>query len=97
MDAYDDYYDIVVDRRISDIGVENFANSAQDMLVDYLRSTKSTYGDEVAKGCLDFWTAALGCPQSRGIDLTVTRCVGSCTSLCLAVRGCGVAGPSSRK
>ena len=36
-DAYNDYYDIVVD--ICDIGVESFATRAQEMLVEYLRTT----------------------------------------------------------
>ena len=55
VDAYNDYYDIVVD--ICDIGVESFAVRAQTMLVDYLRTN---YGDSVADWCRDFWTAARG-------------------------------------
>ncbi len=51
MEAYNDYYDIVLD--ICDIGVETFATRAQHMLVEYLLSN---YSDNVTNWCRDFWT-----------------------------------------
>ena len=45
-DAYDDYYDIVVD--IGEVAVPEFATRVQELLVDYLRET---YGDGPADWC----------------------------------------------
>ncbi len=46
VDAYNDYYKIVVE-----IGVETFATRCQELLGDYLRTN---YGDEVANWCREF-------------------------------------------
>ena len=54
-DAYDDYYDIVVD--IGEVAVPEFATRVQELLVDYLRET---YGDGPADWCRDFWTGDRG-------------------------------------
>ena len=54
-DAYDDYYDIVVD--ISEVAVPEFATRVQELLVDYLRET---YGDGPADWCREFWTGDRG-------------------------------------
>ena len=51
-DAYDDYYDIVVD--IGEVAVPEFATRVQELLVDYLRET---YGDGTADWCRDIWTS----------------------------------------
>jgi hypothetical protein len=54
-DAYNEYYDFVVD--ICDIRIESFATSAQTMLVDHLCKH---YGDGIANWCKTFWTEARG-------------------------------------
>ena len=53
--AYDDYYDIIVD--IGEVGVESFADRVQQLLIDYLRET---YGDAPADWCREFWTGDRG-------------------------------------
>ena len=53
--AYDDYYDIIVD--IGEVGVESFADRVQELLIDYLRET---YGDAPADWCREFWTGDRG-------------------------------------
>jgi hypothetical protein len=76
VEAYNDYYDIVVDT--CDIGVEDFATRAQYMLVDSLRPI---YGDEVAHWCRDFWMASrrrmclchgryAGCNNNMGVEVS---------------------------
>ena len=54
-DAYDDYYDIVVD--IGEVAVPEFSTRVQESLVDYLRET---YGDGPADWCREFWTGDRG-------------------------------------
>jgi hypothetical protein len=74
--AYNEYYDFVVD--ICDIGIESFATLAQTMLVDHLRKH---YGDMIANWCKTFWSEArgrmcldhsryAGCNNNMGIEVS---------------------------
>ena len=53
--VFDDYYDWVVD--IGDVGVQEFADWVQELLVDYIRAK---YGDKPADWCREFWTGDRG-------------------------------------
>ena len=55
--AYDDYYDRVVD--IGEVGVPEFADRVQGLLVDYIRA-RAKYGDKPADWCREFWTGDRG-------------------------------------
>ena len=53
--AFDDYYDRAVD--IGEVGVPEFADLVQGLLVDYIRAK---YGDKPADWCREYWTGDRG-------------------------------------